>query len=202
MKLNYTIAMFLIFMAGCTATSQATDYVSEWQYKLIVEEKMFVECTQTLGEGCITWNWVNSKDDIKLDGIIKINALSFKSNEGWDEVDGWMTVPEGGVNLQTDISTAAKLTYKLTILKAGTYYIWIRGGGADASSDSINYGINGVRTATITFLNRPWSNYTQYTNRKAILELVEGIHDLNIWVREDGVKIQEIQLTIDSEYKP
>ncbi len=190
----------IIFMLLYSPYCHAADYVSEWQYKLI-QEGMFVECTQTLGENCITWNWVHSRDQIQLDGVMKISALNFESNEGWDEVDGWLTVPEGGVNLGVDISTAAKLTYKLAILKAGTYYIWIEGQG-DVSSDSVNIGINGERILTITFIERLWSNYTQYTNTRATLDLTEGIHELDIWVREDGVKIKEIRLTVDSEYIP
>lgn len=197
--MNKIILFFCVLML-CVSYCHAESYVSKWQYKLI-KDGMFVECTQTLGEGCITWNWVNSKDDIKLDGIIKINVLDFESNNGWNEVDGWLTVPEADVNLQTDISNAAKLTYQLTILKEGTYYIWIKGEG-DASSDSVNVGIDGIRILTITFIDRLWSNYTQYTTTKAILELTEGIHELDIWVREDGVKIKEIQLTINPEYTP
>ena len=47
-----------------------------------------------------------------------------------------------------------------------------------------------------------WSNQTQNPKGIAVLELTEGVYDLNIWMREDGTMIREIRLTIASEYKP
>lgn len=212
------LSLVIIFLLALSGSSFAGDvsYVSEWQYKLIVEENMVVKCTQVLSGKCASWNWIKKGENYLTripDGDyleltesvtfpIVIQANEFFDNTGWIQDYSWMTTFEAGVNFGVDISDAPVLTYKLSVVVSGTYYIWLRGEGVDVSSDSVNYGINGAREATITFIDRPWSNYTQYTNIVATIELAAGDNILNIWMREDGVKIKEIRITDDPNYVP
>lgn len=144
-------------------------------------------------------------------GIIKIPAAGFTENidgetHKWELYDTvWMaSTPEApeSTNLGTNIADSPRLGYKIKVVEEGSYYVWIKGEGPDASADSVNYGINGDRIATITFLDRPWSNYTQYSNTRATIYLTEGIHDFNVWMREDSVRIMIIELTQDSDHVP
>ncbi|HHE04788.1 MAG TPA: hypothetical protein ENL19_01840 [candidate division WOR-3 bacterium] len=181
---------------------------------------------------CITWNWRDREDktyerllckndipssedhefiewEADENGIIKIPSAGFTENvpsdtHKWENINEvWMaTYPETGTNLGTNITDAPMLSYKIKVAEEGNYYIWIKGEGPDGNGDSVNYGVDGERTATITFFERPWSNYTQYTNVRAAIYLTSGIHDLNIWMREDSVKIMIIVLTRDGDYTP
>lgn len=119
---------------------------------------------------------------------------------------------EGNTNLGIEVSrteddgsvtnVAPMIGCNIRIAGEETYYVWIRGEGPDAAADSVNYGINGDRIATITFLHRPWSNYTQYTNTRAVADLTPGDYKFNIWMREDSVKVVIAILTTDPDYVP
>jgi len=120
----------------------------------------------------------------------------------WTISNGWATTTESGRNLGVNTVSAPVINFPLTVLEDAIYYIWVRGEGDTATSDSISYGIDGYRIASITFLDRPWSNFTQYSTTNAIITLTAGSYDLNIWMREDGTRINEIRITTDSEYIP
>jgi len=146
--------------------------------------------------------WNTTEPQLDLEYPITIKAIDHVLNNGWLTDQQWLYTDNAGVNLGTNISNAPLVTYDLVLVENKLLYIWILGDPPDASSDSVNYGINGSRIATITFINRTWSNYTQYTNTKALLDLVAGDYKLNIWSREDGTRISEIQITDDPNYNP
>ncbi len=200
------------------------------EHKALLDEGKVYRCTQlNCNNACVTWDFRDKEDhsvhtirkcgEKKNDqedaygmenGIFKIPVVYYQENVAstthqWELVDSvWMTTPEAesNTNLGTDISDAPKLSYRLKVDNPGEYYLWIKGAGPDANADSVNYGIDGERTGTITFLDRDWSNHTQYTNTKATVILPSGVHTLDIWMREDSTRIMLIEVAQDAEHIP
>ncbi len=218
---------FLISFILLCPTSFAD--MTEWDYKWTKENPGWeIKCTSMIGNHCLTRNW-RSRDDNTYqrfpiysdtesqkpflgfeqddDGLIKIPLAACENTTGenhqWELVDDvWMvSLPEGN-SVGTDVSKAPQLSCNIKIDDPGEWILWIKGEGPDASSDSVNYGINGTRLGAITFLNQPWSKDRQNSNDDAILQLEEGTMSLDIWMREPGTKIMIVVLTKDSTYIP
>jgi len=80
------------------------------------------------------------------------------------------------------------------------YYIWIRGYGADATDDSVFVGIDGGAAVPITLTAKAvwnWSNTPQTGGAAQIVVPTSGTHTINVWMREDGIKLDRVLLTSD-----
>ncbi len=163
-----------------------------------------------LPTGDIIWVYPETEVIYKQDslGLVAFKAAGYESKENsmthqWELQQGWMVAePDGGLNVKQDINNTPRLNYNIQIVKGGTHYLWIKGKGPHGSSDSINYGIDGERLGTITFKDRLWSNYTQYTKTRATLDLSPGDYVFTLWMREDGTKIQEVRISNSEVYTP
>ena len=84
------------------------------------------------------------------------------------------------------------------------YYFWSRGSGADKDGESFHIGIDGDRVGTQAMPvgdNWTWQQLGRNTPLKVKLEKGK-IHELVIWMREDGARIDQIILTNDERFKP
>ncbi len=85
------------------------------------------------------------------------------------------------------------------------YYIWVRGFGATASDDSVFVGIDGGAAVPITLTTDGvwnWSNTLQTGGAAQIVVPTSGTHTINVWMREDGIKLDRILLTSDATFHP
>ena len=83
------------------------------------------------------------------------------------------------------------------------YYIWIRGYGATPSDDSVFVGIDGGSAVPITLTTDGvwnWSNTVQGGGAAQIVVPTTGTHTINVWMREDGIKLDRILLTSDATF--
>jgi hypothetical protein len=114
-------------------------------------------------------------------------------------------------------TNASRLDYCVNFPTAGTYYIWARGSTAnDGGNNSFHLGIDGVSpdemTRRIGNRTNNWGadpgNVNAFgwvrdvngsTNVGANVVISNaGIHTVNVWMREDGIKIDRILFTTDS----
>lgn len=174
-------------------------------------------------------NWKKEWDDTEMvhrsvDGIITIHPIDYKENTGWLEIDEfvevenddgtfkqvketYLTTLDKGINLGTKI-TGVKASYVVELSQEGNLFLWMEGNNPSGSSDSVNYGVDGVRLGTLTFYKEKWfvgdwANDRQYvTDGRAVVFIPEGKHTLDIFSREDGTKFREIRITNDSDYIP
>ena len=98
-----------------------------------------------------------------------------------------------------------RLDYKV-LLASGTYYVWICADCPDSRSNSVHVGLN-LRIFTVDKekkksggLSRGKPGWTRLPETMAVSR--KGTHTLNVWMREDGVKIDRIILTQNRSYKP
>ena len=122
-----------------------------------------------------------------------------------------ITTPDSGA-LTPNVLNSPGLGYLALFDKPGTWYVWLRGWGntnsaGEGSSDSAHAGLNGqLSTSAARIDNFPagwnWSNSTRDGARATIQIPESGINTFNLWMREDGLAIDKILLTTDSNYVP
>jgi len=153
------------------------------------------------------------------DGIVSIEAENYDDNieRGgirWEEVgptDGF-TGAAGMQVLGTSFynpgysTQSPQLDYEINFDKTGTYYVWILAWAASGSDDSCHVGLDGEETPLSSNWSgggNNWSNDRYPETGRAQFDVnTPGLHVLNIWVREDGLIIDKILLTINPDYVP
>ncbi len=104
---------------------------------------------------------------------------------------------------------APKLDYRIQFATPGVYHVWARGQSYDHYGNSLHIGINGRSLATSDKLECLGENDTWIWDRDtkdnapARIEIKEaGPATLNIWPREDGIQIDKLVLTLDTNFTP
>ncbi len=102
-------------------------------------------------------------------------------------------------------TTSPVLEYNINFTTTGTYNVWLRGYAPNATSDSLYVSLGGQTWATLTGWSPQqwgWTDQTM-TGQRVTFEVTEaGEQTLYLWMREDGLKIDRIVLTVDDTYNP
>jgi hypothetical protein len=138
---------------------------------------------------------------------IIINAGDFVSTEGPLEVVAdescaggkCIYLPDNALGKPAKLD--AKLTYKFSVKKAGTYKLWIRHWWQDDCANSLFVVVdNGPQ---MLFGDDGTVNVWRWPpTLKMTLDLTEGEHTLTIIPREDGMKFDQILITADPDEYP
>jgi len=106
------------------------------------------------------------------------------------------------------LKDAPKLDYRVHFSQAGTYHVWIRAKG-NRSDNSLHVGIDGKASASSDMIQFPpspssyvWNKATQDHEDATLTISSIGYHTLNVWMDEDGIKLDTLLLTPDAEYDP
>lgn len=125
---------------------------------------------------------------------------------------GYMqALPDNGLNIDANIETdPPHLSYQVDFNTPGTYYLWLKGMAEDSASGSVHYGFDGVSISS-EFANSPqlvqssaftWLSQCGDSSRPTITVPSAGLHTVDIWMREDGGKLDRLLLTTDIAYDP
>lgn len=159
------------------------------------------------------------------DGIISIEAENFDNKvsqgghdwveatatSGYSGVAYMLSTPDNGANVNTGyISTSPRLDYKINFVKTGTHYLWMRTHkGTAATDDSFHAGLDGIALSTSDRIQAAnpsgewvWGNGDIDANVVTINVTTVGEHTLNIWMREDGSKLDKLVITTSATYTP
>jgi WD40 repeat protein len=106
------------------------------------------------------------------------------------------------------IKDAPKLDYRINFTRTGNYHVWIRAKG-NKSDNSVHVGINGKGIPSSDMIEFPpstsnyvWSKATK-DKQDAFMSISSiGFHTINVWMDEDGIKLDRILLTSDAGYDP
>jgi hypothetical protein len=159
--------------------------------------------------------------------LVVLEAIHFNRNtaaggSAWQQVvadspdtTAMQALPNVGRNVQANISLSPLMEYKVTFVTNGTHYIWAYG-EADSPpgagvDDTCNIGLDGVLPATgvgvggsFAFLaGFQWNNARGGGGPIATLEVAAaGEHVVDVWMQKDGLQLNRILLTTDSNYNP
>jgi len=164
-----------------------------------------------------------SKDPfIEINGMVVIESEHYTDNisrgshnwvlctsfDGYSGEGAMQASPNNDASWMKDYSKKSpELIYKVNFSTTGRYFIWHRCYGIDDHSDSVHVGLDGKSMETSGSIvmdigQYNWLNRT-YTWARAYIDILKtGIHEINLWAREDGSITDKILLTTDPDYKP
>jgi hypothetical protein len=159
----------------------------------------------------------------EVDGQVVIEAEHFLNNvpqsgPAWQlstdqsgySVWGYMeSSANPGTNYQyySDTDESPYLDYSVYFSTADRYYVWVRGWGISDSDDSIHAGLDGVVTENSDRINNFGDNWSWHRDTMdgtdAYLDVDEvGLHTFNLFMREDGFRVDKVVLTTDDGFTP
>jgi DNA-binding sugar fermentation-stimulating protein len=158
------------------------------------------------------------------DGIVSIEAENFDDNvTNGDHAWNLITLPvgfsgSGAMRAEPDVGTnndtgyvanSPRLDFNVNFVKTGTHYIWIRGYETDGTDNSCHAGLDGQAIASSDRIGKfagnqwVWSNTTRDNDSRATFTVnTEGVHTVNVWMREDGFRLDKVVLTTNPDYTP
>jgi len=114
----------------------------------------------------------------------------------------------GGLTDNNYATTSPEMQYEVLFTTTGTYYLWARGWAANGNDNSLHMGLDNQAVATAAKMNLPtygawtWFN-RQNTNVTATLVIsTTGLHTINVWMREDGFRLDRLLLTTNAGFIP
>jgi len=162
---------------------------------------------------------------IEESGQVVMEAENFDENNTGSTDDWFLSTSQGGysgtgymesgVNNGTNINTgyaanSPELKYLVNFTTPGTYHVWTRTCGPGSGDDSIHMGIDGNESSTANRkkTGKPCSSFRWFKNRMSgasdatIVVPSSGEHEINLWMREDGSRVDKILLTQSSSFTP
>lgn len=163
--------------------------------------------------------------DDATQGLLSLEAENYHANtaqggDNWNEYtspsgysgQGFLRAePDNGTTRNADyVANAPRLDFSVNFVKTGTHYVWIRGYKEGGSDDSVHVGLDGVAVSSADRLSNfddddqwEWSSTTMDGGSRATINIDSaGEHEINVWMREDGFRLDKIVLTTDDDYEP
>jgi len=110
---------------------------------------------------------------------------------------------------QTAAGTASeRIDYHLQIDTPGRYLLGMRAFGAGPKADSCHIGLNGQLLTPDGFgyslpIRGQWTSGASYETGPLVIEIDEpGAHVLNLWIREDGLRVDRFSLALEGSQEP
>jgi hypothetical protein len=159
-------------------------------------------------DGLVVMEAENYHNNVSQGGkdFVAVTSPSSYSGDG-----GMQSLPKTGTYNNTGYETnSPRLDFEVNFVKTGTHYVWIRGASNGSSTDdSFHSGLDGSGSTSsdrIQLSNSTsdwtWRNNTMDSEPATINVPSTGLHTFNIWMREDGARIDKIVLTTNSGYTP
>jgi len=117
--------------------------------------------------------------------------------------------PNAGAQIDAGYTTSSpEMQYRVQFTTTGTYYVWLRAWAIDTNDNSVHVGLNGQASPTAdrmsvgTYGSWAWVRTTMDGPVATIVVSSAGTHTLNVWMREDGIRIDRILLSTNSSFIP
>ena len=144
------------------------------------------------------------------DGLIAVDGHSWIPTDDPGAVGQAMqAAPDVGRRITSDfIGRSPRLDYNVTFTETGPHYLWIRMRDPGDSADTCHAGFNGAASSVTSNVDidrasdHTWTNHNTSEARLVIDVPSVGLHQVNLWMREDGSLIDRILLTTDPNYDP
>ncbi|MBW8017458.1 MAG: PASTA domain-containing protein, partial [Planctomycetes bacterium] len=116
---------------------------------------------------------------------------------------GAMIVPDSGQNygINYDVQSP-RMDYFIDFAKTGDHWVWVRAHGTGSNKDSYHLGDD--MHASDWGYYQSWGTWNIYHWMKKGPFTVDstGVHTINLWMREDGTRIDRLLVTSDDAYVP
>jgi hypothetical protein len=145
-----------------------------------------------------------------------------RSSHNWEQYSslagysgsGYMeALPNSGMSINTGYAaTSPELRYRVVFPAAGTYHVWLRGYGGSGHDDSIHAGYDNLEIPTADRIcgcgwnvaGWSWCKNTMDDGASPATFYIAspGPRTFNLWMREDGFRVDRALLTQDASYAP
>ncbi len=132
-----------------------------------------------------------------------------KSPKGFSGNVAMQATPNKGTNNNKGyLSNSPRLDFPVNFVKTGIHYVWLRGQSNNGGDNSAHVGLNGQannsadRINFTTGQNWVWTNNTMDATRATLNVTTPGEYMLNVWMREDGIRLDKIVVTTDPDFSP
>jgi len=105
----------------------------------------------------------------------------------------------------SQITSSPRAEYSVQLTTPGTYTVWLRGYPANAAGDSVYVGTKNQKVGVTGFAPGQWSWAKLNLSSGAATTLpltTTGLVTVGLWMREDGLQIDRVLLTTDTNYIP
>jgi len=105
-------------------------------------------------------------------------------------------------------ATSPELQYQVQFTTPGTYYVWVRAWADDDNDNSVHVGLDGQavasadRVSTNHYGGWVWFDSTMDGAAAMLVVTSAGLHTVNVWMREDGFRLDRLLLTTSSAEVP
>ncbi|HKS29833.1 MAG TPA: S8 family serine peptidase [Pyrinomonadaceae bacterium] len=148
----------------------------------------------------------------RADSVVSRGGKSWTlvtDKSGYAGTGSMFNSPNTGTQIDTGYTTTSpEMQYRVQFTTTGTYYVWLRAWAIDTNDNSVNAGLNGQASSTAdrmtlgTYGSWAWTRTTMDGPVATITVTSAGVHTFNIWMREDGIRIDRILLTTSSSFVP
>jgi hypothetical protein len=127
--------------------------------------------------------------------------------------DGYVqALPDEGLSVSDPQieSSSPHLTFEVEFAGWGTYYLWLKGWAPDADGAAVHYGLNGSSISTspadaalvASGDGFEWTSQRANAARPSLTIAAPGTHTLDLWMGQDGARIDRALLTFYPTYMP
>lgn len=138
--------------------------------------------------------------------------FQLRTDTGGYEGTGFMqALPDAGLIDSSANYNMPELEYDIDFPSTGTWYLWVLARGKNGSGDSYRVGMNGTPLqsggAAVSPSSSSWQWHTDYqfsgSGRMSFnITDISSLNTLSIWAREDGIMIDHIYLSKNSNASP
>ena len=131
---------------------------------------------------------------------------------GYLGASAMQALPNDGTTIDTGYLTGSpRLDYKVNFQTTGTYYVWVRGYAGSSGDDSCHVGLDGIEAPSADRIagfaygewdHWDWSNYSMSSPSATVDILYTGEHTISLYMREDGLIVDKLVLTKETDYQP
>jgi len=159
--------------------------------------------------------------DAGADGLVSIEAEFYDGTTpsgthawtadptpGYSGLGALVASPNTGTRVTSSVEgRSPRLDYQVRFVKSGVHYLWVRGLGPTDADDTLHGGLNGVVLASSAYIDRlqPTWGWTQATGNGPVATIQipsPGVYTVNLWMREDGAKVDKLVLSTNVTYVP
>jgi hypothetical protein len=123
---------------------------------------------------------------------------------GYSGISALRSSPNTGqVNTSAEAPTESpRLDFQIQFQQTGTHYVWVKSWGPNNNDDILHVGLDGAQVTSADNIDTSASAWSWFrrdnssaNNRTTINVTTAGVHTVNVWMGDDGARIDAIYIT-------
>jgi len=195
-RMPWTNVTYPQAVAACTAIGARLCTEGEWHRTCSVVPHNTFPVAVPAG----VFNFTFEAEDYSAITLGTAHAWDPDYAPGYSAISAMQASPNSGTSntAATAVTSSPRLDYSLNLAAAGSYRICVRGTSASANDNEVWVGLNTTApgaAATLQSLTVSTNSTYGFVGPTAVFALSAGPNVLSVYMREDGIRIDQILLT-------